>query len=469
MRLRLVSLVMLGVLSPALASAETETLEQAWAQVYQSNPSLLAARAELRSVDEHVSQALSHWRPNIDVTSSVGKTYQYIPGQEQYGTAEFAGTTRSAGIQLTQPLFRGFRTQAETEAADQQVLAARAKLNDIEQQLFLDTATAYLDVMRDMALLDAAKQNEKVLQEKLDETQERSKIGELSTTDTHQAESRLARAHVSRLQDETSLTKSRVSYMRLVGHMPEQLITPSMTVDKNLGLGEIIHIAETNNPNVIAANHSIDEAKARIDLNKGALLPELNLVGNSGRSWAQNSSVPGREDSSQIMLQLTVPLYHAGTDYSHTREAEQTATQRRMELEEARKKAREAAHNAWQILEASQEALLADDEEIKASSLALEGVKAEANIGTRTTLDILNAEQELLDARIDQAKSQHDKNLAILQIKMAIGTLTAEELNLSTEHYDPERHYKDVRGQWLGFSQDNTRYDLSPSDNGLQQ
>ena len=140
-----------------------------------------------------------------------------------------------------------------------------------------------------------------------------------------------------------------------------------------------------------------------------------------------------------------------------------------MELEEARKKAREAAHNAWQTLEASQEALLADDEEIKASSLALEGVKAEANIGTRTTLDILNAEQELLDAKIDQAKSQHDRDLAVLQIKMAIGTLTAEELNLSTEHYDPERHYKDVRSQWFGFSQDNKRYDLSPSDKEITQ
>lgn len=461
MRLRLtLSFAALCLVFPASANAETETLEQAWAQVYQDNPSLLAARAELRSIDEHAAQALSHWRPSVDATANVGKTYQTIPDQRQYGTADFAGTTRGFGVQVTQPIFRGFRTEAETEAADRQVKAARAKLSDVEQQLFLDTATAFLDILRDEEVLAIARDNEKVLRQKLKETEARSKVGELTQTDTHQAESRLERARVARLQDESALTKSRSVYARIVGHLPESLTEPQISMDKGQGLDDITHLAETKNPNVIAANYSIDEANARVDLNKGALLPELNLVGNSGQNWGQSGTLPGREDSSQIMLQLTVPLYHAGSDYSHAREAEQTVSQRRMELEEARRKAHEDAVNAWQNLETADSALTADDAEIKAAGLALNGVKAEANVGTRTTLDVLNAEQELLDAKVDSAKSRHDRGMAILRIKAAIGALTAENLKLPVTAYDATRHYDDSRGQWIGFSKDDSRYEV---------
>jgi TolC family type I secretion outer membrane protein len=397
------------------------------------------------------------------VTSSIGKTYQNVPDQQQFGTANFAGTTRGAGIQVTQPLFRGFRTQAETEAAKHQVEAARAKLGDIEQQVFLDTATAFLDILRDERVLNVARDNEKVLQQKLQETQERSHIGELTQTDTHQAESRLARAQVASFQAESALSKSRAAYRRLVGHAPEGLRAPDIAVDQTLDLDAILHLAETRNPAVIAANDAIDEAQARDALNKGALLPEIDLIGNSGRNWEQNSTLPGREDSTQIMLQLTVPLYHAGMDYSRAREAEQTAMQRRMELEEARTKAHETATNAWQALATAQVAATADDKEIDAAERALKGVREEAKMGVRTTLDVLNAEQELLDAKVDKARAQHDRDLAVLQIKASIGVLTAEKLKLPIDTYDPERHYDDVRGQWVGFSRDDARYDVSPA------
>ncbi len=258
------------------------------------------------------------------------------------------------------------------------------------------------------------------------------------------------------------MEKSRATFARLVGHDPEQLLAPNIAADQGQNLDNVLHLAESKNPGVVSAAYSIDEANARVELNKGALLPELNLVGNSGRNWGQSSSVPGREDSSQIMLQLTIPIYHAGTDYSRTREAEETVSQRSMELEQARKKAHENASNAWQALEISQAAIAADDKEIEAASLALQGVKEEAKVGTRTTLDVLNAEQELLDAKIDRMKSQHDRDLAVLQIRAAIGTLTVENLDLSVEHYDPQRHYNDVRGQWGGFSKDDANYDVAP-------
>jgi outer membrane protein len=445
------------------ACAETETLQQAWALAYQNNPALEAQRASLRAADEQVSQALSHWRPSIDATGTIGKTWQSAPGLNPFGSNSFDEKTRGYGAQLTQPLFRGLRTVAETEAAEKQVLSGRAKLASAEQQLFMDTASAYLGTMRDDAVLGLERGHEDVLQEKLKETRVRSEAGELTKTDVRQAESRLARAHVSRFQAESNLTQARASYTRLVGKAPGQLEAPGLALDSPMTLVDILHFAETQNPDVVASQFAVEEAQAEVRLNGGSLLPEVNLVGNTGRNWGQNITVPGREDSSQVLVQLTVPLYRSGADYSKTRQAQQTETQRRDELDEARHKAHEAADNAWQSLMTAQSALDADKVEVDAAAQALKGVREESRVGTRTTLDVLNAEQELLDARIDQVKSQHDRDLAILQIKAAVGQLVADSLKLPVEIYDPKRHYRDVRNQWVGFSREDARYSVQSS------
>jgi outer membrane protein len=460
--------VLYAVISSS-AQAEPETLEQAWVQAYQSNPSLEAQRASLRAVDEQVSQALSNWRPSIDATASAGRTYQYTPELAPFENSNFAGTERSYGAQLKQPLFRGFRTVAETEAAQKQVLAGRAKLESAEQQLFLDTASAYVGVLRDEAALDLERNHETVLEDKLKETRVRSEVGELTGTDVRQAESRLARARVTRFQAESSLTQDRASFTRLVGKAPERLQAPILTLDSSRTLVDIFHGAEMQNPDVVSAQFAVEEAKAEIKLNEGSLLPEVDLVGNTTRGYAQDITLPGREDSSQILVQLTVPLYRSGTDYSKTRAAEQTESQRRDELDEARHKAHESADNAWQALMTAQAALDADKTEVDAAGQALEGVKEESKIGTRTTLDVLNAEQELLDVRIDEVKSQHDRDLAVLQIKAATGQLTADKLKLPVEAYDPKRHYDDVRNQWAGFSKDDARYSVAPAPPATSQ
>lgn len=444
------------------ADARSTTLEEAWTQAYRSNPSLEAQRASLRAIDEQVSQALSNWRPSIDATASAGKTYQYTPELAPFENPNFAGTERSYGAQLKQPLFRGFRTVAETEAAEKQVLAGRAKLESAEQQLFLDTASAYLGVLRDEAILELERHHETVLQEKLKETQVRARLGELTGTDVRQAESRLARANVSRYQAESALTQDRTAFERLVGAPAGALQAPALALDSPRMLADVFHMAETNNPDVLSAQYAVDEADAEIRLNKGSLLPEVDLVANTTRGYAQDITLPGREDSSQILVQLTVPLYRSGTDYSKARAAQQTASQRRDELDEARHKAHETAGNAWQALVASQSALDADKSEVDAANEALAGVTEESKIGTRTTLDVLNAEQELLDAQIDQVKSQHDRDFAVLQIKASTGQLTAGNLKLPTRQYDPKRHYEDVRNQWAGFSKDDANYNLGP-------
>ena len=450
-------LTLAALMVPAVARADTQTLAQAWVAAYQSNPSLQAERASLRATDEQVSVALSHWRPSIDATASVGKTYQYIPAQKAFGTDNFADTTRGFGVQMTQPLFRGFRTVAETEAAEQQVLAGRAKLSNAEQQLFLDTASAYLGVLRDQAVVGFQRDNENVLARKLEEVKVRAGAGELTQTDVRQSESRLARAHVARFQAETTLVQDQAAYARLVGRPAGTLQQPVLT-NPPRQLEDLLHLAETRNPDVLSAQHAMDEASSEVDLNKGSLLPEINLVGNASRNWGENSTLPGQFDSSQILVQMTMPLYRSGADYARTRAAEQTVTQRRMELEEARRKAREGADNAFQSLASAQSALEADQTEVDAASRALEGVREESKVGTRTTLDVLNAEQEVLDARVDLAHVQHDRDLALLQIRSAVGELTVDSLKLPVDAYDPKLHYEDVRGKLIGFSADDERY-----------
>lgn len=455
-RLKLIGgvLVALRLSTPACAAENDMTLEQAWIAAYQNNPSLEAERAKLRATDEQVAQALSHWRPSVSANTNVGRTYQYLPSENGSPSDNFAKGGDSYGVQVSQPIFRGFRTLSETEAAEKQVMAGRAQLQVVEQQLLLDTSKAFLDTYRDEIIVRINRDEEDVLQKKLDETSTRARVGDLTQTDVKQARTRLARAEVSRLQAENTLTADRAAFARLVGDEPAKLREPGVISQKFSGLEEITHRAETKNPSVIAAQYVVDAAKAEVNLNKGSLLPEVNLVGSSSHSYGQSVTFPGRQDNNQVMVQMTWQLYDGGADYSKIREARQTASQHRMELEDVRHKAHETARNAWQELAAAEASIKADQAEIEAASDALQGVKVEARVGSRTTLDVLNAEQELLDARIDMAKAKHDRDYAVLQIKSSIGDLTADSLKLAVDVYDPKRHYDDNSGKLIGLGDD---------------
>lgn len=454
----ILSLILLLWPLPLEASGQ-ETLTHALITACQSNPSLEAERAKLRSTDEEVAEALSHWRPTVEASGNIGKTYQFVPAESQFGTAHFSDTTRGYGVQVTQPIFRGFKTLAETEAAEKDVDAGRARLNQAEQNLLLQTATAFLDTVRDETLLANDKENEEVLQKKLEETSARSKAGDLTETDVRQAESRLARARSSRYQVESTLSDDQSVYQRLVGYEPGPLETPNLNLTEPKDLEEVIHLSETRNPDVLTSQFEMESAKAQIHLNEGSLLPELDIVGNTGQNWGQNTTLPGRIDSSQILAQLKFPLYNGGSDYAKIRAIRETATQHRMELEDARHHARELANKAWKTLLSAEEQIKADKIEIESSGRALEGVRVESKAGTRTTLDVLNAEQELLDAKTDLARSEHDKNLAVLQIKFAMGDLTVEGLKLPIDaKYDPEKHYKHDSGALIGVGTEEDSY-----------
>ena len=438
------------ILLPSISARAETTIQQAFIQAYKTNPGLQAEQAKVRAIDEKVSQALSGYRPRVDALADAGKRNQNIKNDGIETDKKL--TPKSVSLQVVQPIFRGFRTQASVQAAEMEVQAARAELTDYEQRLFFETGKTFLDIVREVSVLDLLSSHEAILEQQLDQAQDRLDAGISTQTDVLQAQARLEKIHADRIQTEGSLAANRVAYERLTGAKPDNSPrAPKLSLDKSLSLQEIIARAETKNPRVIAAHYSRENARSGIDQAQGNLLPEIDLVGSTSRAWEQSSLVTGREDSSQIMLQLRVPLYHGGADYAKTRAASQTALQRGLELENRRRLAHEQAVRGWQLFATAQATIAARETAIRAAQMALDGVLEEQTAGTRTTIDVLNAQQELLDARVGLVSAEHDKDIAVLQIKEAIGGLTIQGMDLAVNVYDPTQHYEETKGQWIGL------------------
>jgi outer membrane protein len=424
------ALAVASALLLAASPAGADTLEEAWATAYQTNPGLSAKRAELKITDEQITMAQSHWQPDINATAGVGKLYDRTPANPMLPASDSL-TPRSYGVEIVQPVFRGFRTVAETEAAQKQAKAQAARFQAAEQQLFLNVAAAYLDIVRDQSVLDLNRHNEDVLDRQHKETQKRFELGEVTRTDVLQAQARDEGAKTGFIQAEGQLANDRAAYMRFVGTPPGTLNAPVLAFAQPKSLDELIDAAVARNPAVIAASYTRDQADSETGASKGNLLPEINLVGSATRGWEQSNFIPGQQDQAQIMLQMTIPLYRAGTDYSKIRSSEQKVLARRMELEDVRLAVRQSATEAWQALATARAAVASEQAQIDAAALALAGVQKESKAGTRTTLDILNAEQELLAAKVGLVQAKRDESVAIMQIKAATGALTADALHMS--------------------------------------
>ena len=291
------------------ATVRGETLEEALAEAYLSNPGLLASRAELRSVDEKVPQALSNYRPTISGAGSVGKANQ--ARSSAFFSANQNLTPADGSISLTQPLYRGFRTIAETSEAENLVLAARADLAEAEQTVLLDAITAYMNVLRDQSVLDLNLKNEAVLTRELEATRDQFEVGELTLTDVSQAEARLARGKADRIGAVGDLESSKAVYLRMIGHLPGTLIEPALRPDLPKDLEQALALADTDNPQIVSARYTHQAAKDNVQEVFGELLPEVNLVGEMSRS--RNTSSPGSSfDNMQVTAELSMPLYQAG-------------------------------------------------------------------------------------------------------------------------------------------------------------
>ncbi|HSK38355.1 MAG TPA: TolC family outer membrane protein [Arenibaculum sp.] len=430
-----------------VAPAAGQSLEDALAQAYMGNPTLEAQRAQLRATDELVPQALSGYRPNAEISAEYG--IESTESRTQTGTVDRTTHPAAAALSVTQPLYRGGRTVAATERAESLVQAQRAALLSAEQEILLDAVVAYLDVVRDQAVVELNVNNVQVLQRQLDAFRDRFSVGEITRTDVSQAEARLARSLADRIQAEGLLQASRAVFTRVVGSSPGELDAPTPEFQLPGSLDETVTLAQENNPSVVASQYSEQAALGAVDQVRGELLPEIGVQGALSRSWEPQSSV-SRADGASITAQVRIPLYQAGVVSARVREAKHTAGQRRIEIEETRRQVREAAIRAWEALTTARAAIRSRQSQVDAAEIALEGVRQEAVVGARTTLDVLDAEQELLDARVELVRSQRDETAAAFQVLAAIGQLTARQLGLPVEYYDPEIYYNEVRGKWYG-------------------
>lgn len=446
-RALLATLSAIALCGLAAGPAGAQSLEEALAAAYQTNPVLEAQRAQLRATDELVPQARSGYLPSLEASGDVGRVRTEQSGQ--VGVV----TPRNVDINLTQPIYRGGRTAAGVSRAENLVQSQRASLVAAEQDVLLDAATAYFNVVRDQAVLDLNVNNEQVLRRQLEAAQDRFRVGEITRTDVSQAESRLARATADRILAEGVLNASRAEYARLVGDVPGKLKQPVPTIALPNTLDETVGLSVDNNPSVIAARFAEAAARDGVDVARGQLLPSVSVVGNVGRSWDQTRQ-DSVTDSASVIARVTVPIYQAGAATSQVREAKQTVSQRRSQSESQTRAAREAGIRAWEALVTARASILALQSQVRSAEIALEGVRQEATVGSRTVLDVLDAEQELLNARVQLVRSQRDELVAAFQVLAATGQLTAGRLGLPVRSYDYEANYRDVRNKLWGTSID---------------
>ena len=441
----------LSLLSVGDPQAAAQTLTQALAEAYNTNPALLAQRALLRATDESVPQALSGWRPTVSFTGQLGgarSSFAQAPLKTQYTTYY----NNLLNLQVTQPVYSGGRTLAQTRQAMNTVESTRAQTLAIETSVFQAVAMAYLDVVRDQALLEVDRNNVQVLRKQLEATQDRFRVGEVTRTDVAQAESSLAQAIGTETGAEGTLATSRAEYIRVVGRPPGVLLLPRERPALPATREEAQSLAANNNFNVISANFAELAARDNIDVVKSQLLPQISLVGSLNRNRGPSVTLSGAvERTAAVQAQMTWSLYEGGALYSQTRQAEQTVGQRLSQVDDARRAAVQTATNAWETLKAARASIASFAAAVRAAQIALEGIQQQALVGTATTLDVLIQNQQLLTTQQQLITAEHDAALAEFNLAAATGRLIASDLHLPVQLYDMERHFNQVKYKAIGF------------------
>ncbi|MCZ4282645.1 TolC family outer membrane protein [Kiloniella laminariae] len=447
-RSALVGLAAFGGVSVFAFSAHAQSLNDALVKAYETNPTLSSAQTGLKSVNESVPQALSNWRPQVTLSGSAGvrRTDTDAPSGDSTDTTQPLNAT----LQVTQSLYRGGRTVAATEQAENLVLAQRANVVAVEQDVLLKAVSAYASVWRDQAVLELNVNNEKVLARQLEATKDRFEVGELTRTDVAQSESRLATATAKRIASEGTLNTSKAAYIEIVGAEPIQLERPNPFGTPPASQSELLGVALENNPSVLAAKYNELAAIKQVREVTGELYPEVALVGSVSRS-DETSSKDVDSTSGEIIAQVTVPLYQQGLVSSRVRQAKQDANQRRIQIAEQSRSIEQQGVSSWENLVTAQAQIQSFTSAVEAAEIALEGVRQEEEVGERTILDVLDAEQELLDAQVNLVSAERDEVIATYQVLGAMGQLTAQYLGLPVNLFDPAADYNKVRDKWFGL------------------
>ncbi len=439
---------LLAGLSLAGAPAGAQSLEDALALAYDTNPSLLAARASLRQTDEQAPQARGGWRPSVSVSGSAGFT-DVDAETDGITTTDDNSFPFTASFSVTQPLYTGGEVQAAVDKADANIQAERASLFATEQSVLLAAVTSYVNVLRDESTLQLQINNLQRLKKQLDATQDRFRVGEVTRTDVAQAESRVARAEADRTQAEGNLITSRVTFEREVGEVPGTLTSPPIPPGLPVNREEAVDIAVRENFSLIQLKFQELSARHNIDEESAGLLPTVDLVAEAD----QNYDTSGQDNESRSLtaeIQVSIPIYQQGIVYSQVREAKENANRVRLLVDDERREVVESSASAFEAYQTSIAQIESLRAEVAASEIALEGVEQEATVGARTVLDVLDAEQELLDAQVDLVSAERDAIVASYALLSSLGRLTAQDLGLPVQIYDYDQHYLAVESRYYG-------------------
>lgn len=426
------------------ASATAQTVVDALSQAYLTNPTLAAQRASTRASDEAVAQANSQWKPSLSMSTGVTTAYT------SNGTATMSTASPTITLSLNQPLYRGGRIEAGIDQAEANVLAARARLRTTEGQVLASVVDAYMGVLRDQAVLQLNINSEQVMQTELRASRNRFQLGAATSTDVATAESRLSAASATRIQAEGSFRISLTTYERIVGVAPTSMSTPEPLTMLPNSLEETIQIALNESPAVLVAFYAEHTAQASLRSANGARLPTVSMSASTSRrapdwpDWAPFTL------ASSVGVSVSVPLYQSGGEFSSIRSAQENLSASRLQLEDARRTARSTVTQSWQSLATARAQILSRSDQVRASESALRGFRQEYEVGARTLLEVLNAEQDLLNARVQLVTSRRDEVVASYGLLAAMGRLTASTLALPVPVYNPAVNYERVANAWWG-------------------
>lgn len=439
--------------------ASAETLREALVKAYASNPTLAAQRANVRAIDENVPIARADALPVVQLQSSYNENV-VLP------VTAFTAPSRTSQTQasLTYPIFSGGAVKNAVAAAETRVEGGRASLRGTEADLFTAVVGAYMDVIRDEAIVSFNRQNVKVLDVNFQSSQDRFQVGDLTRTDVAQSDARLALARSQLQSAEARLISSRESYIRLVGKAPGALETPPPLPNLPASVDAAVNVALSDNPNLLAAHHNSDATRYDINSARATRLPRLDAVagGNYTNYFGTlgNVGAPQYDRSAQIGLRLTMPLYQGGKPTARVRQAEARRSQALEQITETERGVIAQTRSAYAVWQSSLEVIKSAQIAVSANRLALEGVRAENSVGSRTILEILNAEQEYLNSQLTLVTAQRDAYVAGFALLAAMGHAEAKDLGLDGGSlYDPVANYKRVRNtiwDWGGDGEPQT-------------
>ncbi|MBQ4399696.1 MAG: TolC family outer membrane protein [Alphaproteobacteria bacterium] len=447
-KITLLALILSGFM---VSNASAETIFEAMSEAYNTNPTLHGERATSGAANEEAALARSGFRPNIAVGGSYTDSHT-----RKTGSNTVDGYSKGYKGTITQSVFNGFQTYNSVKAADSSAKAELQNLYSVEQSVLLSASAAYLDVVRDEAIVKLQKNNEQLLKKELDETMARFNVGEVTRTDVAQSRASYAQAQSDLISAEGNLAISKDEYLRIVGKEPSDVHFP-----ENLSnmfpsdFDSAMNYAKNNNYSLLAAQKALKAAKYNVKSNEGALLPSVDFKASSGKNTvSSHNGINPSTRSNEYTLEMSVPLYSGGATRAKIRKSKYQRWAAQEQLRDAERAVVSGVTASWEMMQTSKSNITAIQEQIKASAIALEGTQKEEALGNRTVLDVLNAYQTLLVSQVSEVQARHDFYVAGLQLMQSMGKLTAQKLGLNVKNYDAEGHYQNTKGKWLTLSID---------------